>query len=343
MKMLRNPSVDRRFFQATADAMAGLGIDLDKLCATKRIANPLRLEGERLPLDLVSQVYMALEQVAADPAFIYVQHEPATHERASVLFALVSCCATPAEMVRMICRYSSIASDAVSYELTDEGDRLRMRVVPDSRVFVSLHQIEMAVWFMVTWLRQLKALTGISLACSVQYAHAPRFDQARYDDIYQLPVTFRADRTMLVFGGPQLHQVVPGHDERMLAYYRTQAERYEQRTLSHGDFPRRVAILFMQHMAFGKPDAADIAAQLHISLRSLQRRLMDEGSSWSQVTDEVRKMVACRELQQTGRPLFEIALLTGFSDPRAFMRAFRRWTGMTPAAYRKQVLEGKAA
>lgn len=343
MKMLRTPSVDRRFFQATADAMAGLGLDLDELCAAQGIANPLHHDGERLPLELVSPVYMAVERVVGEPAFIYIQPDQATHERSSVLFALVSCCATPADMVRMICRYSSIASDAVSYELLDDGDRLRMRVVPDSRVFVSLHQIEMAVWFMVQWVRQLKALTGISLDCSVQYAHAPRFDQARYDDLYRLPVSFNADRTMLVFGGPQLHKAIPGSDERMLAYYRAQAERYEQSTLSHGDFPRRVAILFMQRMAFGKPDAADIAAQLHISVRTLQRRLMDEGSSWSQVSDEARQMVACRELGQAQRPLFEIALLTGFADPRAFMRAFRRWTGMTPSQYRKQVQDSTQA
>ncbi len=343
MKMLRTPSVDRRFFQATADAMAGLGLDLDELCASQGIANPLHHDGERLPLELVSPVYLAVERVVGEPAFIYIQPEQATHERSSVLFALVSCCATPADMVRMICRYSSIASDAVSYELLDDGDRLRMRVVPDSRVFVSLHQIEMAVWFMVQWVRQLKALTGISLDCSVQYAHAPRFDQARYDDLYRLPVSFNADRTMLVFGGPQLHKAIPGSDERMLAYYRAQAERYEQSTLSHGDFPRRVAILFMQRMAFGKPDAADIAAQLHISVRTLQRRLMDEGSSWSLVSDEARQMVACRELAQAQRPLFEIALLTGFADPRAFMRAFRRWTGMTPSQYRKHVQDSTQA
>lgn len=343
MKMLRTPSVDRRFFQATADAMAGLGLDLDELCAAQGIANPLHHDGERLPLELVSPVYLAVERVVGEPAFIYIQPDQATHERSSVLFALVSCCATPADMVRMICRYSSIASDAVSYELLDDGDRLRMRVVPDSRVFVSLHQIEMAVWFMVQWVRQLKALTGISLDCSVQYAHAPRFDRARYDDLYRLPVSFDADRNMLVFGGPQLHKAIPGSDERMLAYYRAQAERYEQSTLSHGDFPRRVAILFMQRMAFGKPDAADIAAQLNISVRTLQRRLMGEGSSWSQVSDEARQMVACRELGQAQRPLFEIALLTGFADPRAFMRAFRRWTGMTPSQYRKHVQDSTQA
>ena len=343
MKMLRTPSVDRRFFQATADALAGGGVDLDALCASHQIVNPLSLEGERLPLESVSRVYMAVERVMEDPAFFYLLPQQTSHQSSSVLFALVGCCATPADMVRMICRYSSIASDAVSYELTDDGGHLYMRVVPDGRVFVSLHQIEMAVWFMVQWMRQLKALTGISLACNVHYAHAPRFSEARYADLYKLPLSFCADRTMLAFGGAQLHKTVQGQDERMLAYYRTQAEHYEQSTLLHGNFPRRVAILFMQRMAFGKPDATDVAAQLHISVRTLQRRLMAEGSSWSQVSDDARKLVAFRELACAGRPLFEIALLTGFADQRAFMRAFRRWTGMTPSQYRKQVQEDTMA
>lgn len=336
MKTLRTPSVDRRFFQATAQALAGVGVDLEKLCAAQGISNPLDQVGERLPLELVSRVYQAVERVVADPAFIYLQAEQTKHEDSSVLFALVSCCATPADMARMICRYSSIASDAVSYELVDDGDRLWMRVVPHVGVLVTLHQVELAVWFMVQWLRRLEALTGIKLPCHIQYAHAPRFDRSRYDDFYRLPLRFEEDRTQLVFSGPLLHKSVAGHDERMLAYYRTQAERYEQSTLSHGAFPRQVAILFMQRMAFGKPDAADIAAQLNISVRTLQRRLLDEGSSWTQVADEVRQLVACREVMQAGRPLFEIALLTGFADQRAFLRAFRRWTGMTPTQYRNK-------
>lgn len=333
--MARTPSVDRRFFQATADALAGQGIDLDAVCAAQGLDNPLHLPGDRLPLEAVSRAYEAVAQAAPDPAFVYLDPTEVAHEQSSVLFALVPCCATPAEMVRTICRFSTIASDAVAFELNDDGERMRVRLRPAAKVQVSRPQIELAVWFLVQWLRRLHALTGLRLACHVQFAHAPQFEPARYAALYQLPLLFEQAHTEVGFSGPALHQALPGHDARRQAYLQSQAERYEQAVLAEGDVPRRAAILLMQRLAFGQPDAAEIAAQLHMSLRTLQRRLREEGSSWSQVADAARRDVACQELRQSTRPVSEIALLTGFSDTRAFLRAFRRWTGLTPTQYRQ--------
>ncbi|MBB2494642.1 AraC family transcriptional regulator [Aquipseudomonas ullengensis] len=82
------------------------------------------------------------------------------------------------------------------------------------------------------------------------------------------------------------------------------------------------------------PDLDSAARALHTSGRSLRRHLAVAGTSYQQVLDEVRQRLAQQYLSTTHLPLYEIALLLGFSDPSNFRRAFRKWTGKQPSDYR---------
>jgi len=80
-------------------------------------------------------------------------------------------------------------------------------------------------------------------------------------------------------------------------------------------------------------DAA--AHRLCLSARTLQRRLREEGTSHQQIVDETRRHLASRMLTQSGLGIAEVAFALGFSEPGGLHRAFKRWTGMTPAEYRR--------
>jgi AraC-like DNA-binding protein len=79
-----------------------------------------------------------------------------------------------------------------------------------------------------------------------------------------------------------------------------------------------------------------VSASLHMSERSLQRRLADEGVSFDALLDELRRELALRYLADEKVAIAEIAYLLGYSEPSAFHRAFKRWTGTTPAEARQQ-------
>jgi AraC-like DNA-binding protein len=80
--------------------------------------------------------------------------------------------------------------------------------------------------------------------------------------------------------------------------------------------------------------AADtVAAQFSMSNRTLRRRLQEESTSFQELHDEVRTELASHSLTHEGRGIEEVASLVGFSDPSAFTKAFRRWTGQTPAEF----------
>jgi AraC-like DNA-binding protein len=86
----------------------------------------------------------------------------------------------------------------------------------------------------------------------------------------------------------------------------------------------------------GAPTTETVAAALQMSARTLQRRLDDEGSRFSEILDVVRERIARRLVLDRALPLGEVAYRSGFSDVATFGRAFKRWTGLSPGVFRRR-------
>lgn len=79
----------------------------------------------------------------------------------------------------------------------------------------------------------------------------------------------------------------------------------------------------------------------NVSVRTLQRRLGEAGYTYTQLVEAVRRDRACHLVADPKARMCDIAAALGFSDPSSFTRAFRRWTGLEPRAYRRRALEGR--
>lgn len=86
----------------------------------------------------------------------------------------------------------------------------------------------------------------------------------------------------------------------------------------------------------GRPDASVVAHELGLSVRTLQRRIVDEGTTFRGILSEVRKELAREYLSRPGIPLTEVAFLLGFEDTSSFYRAFRAWQKATPERWRAE-------
>ena len=91
-------------------------------------------------------------------------------------------------------------------------------------------------------------------------------------------------------------------------------------------------------LSSGIPRMADIARRLAMSERTLHRRLAERDLSFRSLVADTRRHVAVNLLRESSYPLTEVAFLSGFSEQSAFNRAFKRWTGLTPTAFRKAAL-----
>lgn len=100
----------------------------------------------------------------------------------------------------------------------------------------------------------------------------------------------------------------------------------------------RLRNALLEAIPSGDTSSAQLASRLHMSKRSLQRRLREEGTSFQQVLDETRADLARHYLGHTLTPLDEVSYLLGYSSSASFFRAFQSWFGMTPANYRRSHL-----
>ena len=99
---------------------------------------------------------------------------------------------------------------------------------------------------------------------------------------------------------------------------------------------REVVDKIVEKLPDGAPSQQQIAEALHVSNRTLQRKLRNEGTSFMDLLQDTRMQLARKYLRNPGRSVVETAYLLGFSEPSTFSRAFKRWTGLAPAEYRDQ-------
>lgn len=124
---------------------------------------------------------------------------------------------------------------------------------------------------------------------------------------------------------PKLHDVLRRYADVSLATLPRQESTTE-----------RVKSLVAAQLATTSFSLEDTARALHMSPRTLGRRLADEGTTFKQIVDETRRHVALHYVAARDVGLSEVALLSGFTETPSFYRAFRRWTGTTPSQYRKR-------
>jgi AraC-like DNA-binding protein len=99
--------------------------------------------------------------------------------------------------------------------------------------------------------------------------------------------------------------------------------------------PETVQQIVTTLLADGSPDIHTVAAMAGLSVRTLQRRLSDEGLTFAGVVTRVRRAGAQRLLDDPTRKVIDVALDLGYSDPAHFTRAFVRWTGLAPREFRR--------
>ncbi len=99
--------------------------------------------------------------------------------------------------------------------------------------------------------------------------------------------------------------------------------------------PRAVRSTIMDLLPTGYLAIACAARRLKVSVRTLERRLKNSGTSYSALVDQVRYETACRLLATSNTNLAEVAAAIGYADPSSFSRAFARWSGMQPKVYRR--------
>jgi len=173
----------------------------------------------------------------------------------------------------------------------------------------------------------------------IHLAHDGHGRQEDYRDYFGCDLVFSSTPGRLVFSSAFLDDPLPQGDPESSEHFRQQCQMMIARLTSQSHFVDDMRMMILARPGYF-PDIEYLAEKMSVSVRTLRRRLREEGSSYRELLDEIRFGLARDYLTDTRLPLEEISALLGYSEPGNFSHAFRRWSGRSPRAYRQEPGQG---
>lgn len=167
-----------------------------------------------------------------------------------------------------------------------------------------------------------------------EFMHGRPNSKVAYADYLGCPVKFHAEWDALIYDAETMRLPVIGADGKLFKVLELACRQILGPTPKKQDIVHDVRELIIDGLAKGTVHFDNIARELNMSSKTLERRLAERGTTFSALLETVRCEIAKHHLSKTDVRLEQIAYLTGYSEPAALVRAFKRWTGTTPMKFR---------
>lgn len=321
--------------RAIRKALLAARLDADALLREAGIDPAALVDPDaRLPVAQTTRLWQLAVVASGDPAFglkVAREVQPTTFH--ALGYALAAS-ATLGEAFGRAARYCRIVTDAGELALEQRGEECHLLL--HSASGEAAPAVEATDAFAALQVRTARGLSAGSVApLRVELRRPAPADAAPYLRAFHAPVRFGADANRLVFAAADFARPLEGANPELARLNEGLAAQQLAR-LDAADLPARLRALLTERLPDGEPTAAEVAAALHLSLRSLQRKLAERGLRYEGLLDDTRRALALTHLRDARLSLNEVAFLLGFSDASSFSRAFRRWTGVSPSAWREQ-------
>lgn len=181
-----------------------------------------------------------------------------------------------------------------------------------------------------------KQLTGVSCPLRhVRFLQGPPLDVSGHERFFGVEVSFSQARDELEFDAAWLDAACLAADPALSRFFERYASDFLERLRGPATFVDEVRGTIARELSGMEPTLDSTAASLGMSDRTLQRRLSEASTSYKELLDDVRRSAALSLLKNPGVSIGEVGYLLGFADTSTFYRAFKRWTGGTPAEHRR--------
>jgi AraC-like DNA-binding protein len=317
-------------------AMDASGYDVDALLEDfgldrKALADPKL----RLPRELVGDFWREAVRKTSDPVFGIHAAERMPEGTLDVVEHVARSSTSFAEAIGRMSRFATLLGDELRIWLRVEGGRAHVGYSQGGKSPppVVSEFIVAAIW---RFARQ--ALEEAPRLLEVRFTHTliAKHAVSEYTRYFQAKVRFGADSNELVFDRTALDRRPRGSDPSLRSVLERHAAALVAEIPKDEGLVARVRELIGAELEKGALAAPALARMLNVSVRTLHRRLRDEGTSVRVLVDEVR-CARSRTYLETGElNVSEVAALLGFADESAFTKAFKRWTGVAPGLYRRR-------
>jgi len=329
------PSLTARAFLPVISGLRALGHDPGPLLAASGVDAALLEDPDALlPMTAGIDLFARAEETTGDACIGLHVAEHADLRSIDVHFYAMLASATLRDAYERLSRYQRLIADTSRVEFVTSAAGGVLRHALPGGLAVPRQSAEFIV---AAWLRTGRFAAGSDWAPDeVRFAHHAPADVREHARFFRAPVRFASGENALVIPHGVLNLPCQGADPVLASLVDRHAE---DRIRSHPASPSvvdRVRSVLEELFGDGEPSAAAVAARLKMSLRTLNRSLADEGTTYRKLLDQLRHELAAHHLANARTSTAEVAFRLGFSDLSAFHRAFKRWTGRTPAEFRKR-------
>jgi AraC-like DNA-binding protein len=287
---------------------------------------------ERISLDDTLALWRSVEQLSADPLFGFHMGQSLKPVHFQLLAFTMLSSPTLGHAIEKILKYQRLISDGGRFTLISQDISKTALVYTPTVNDFSYHQIDavlVAVLSFARWLlgRDIKPL-GLS------FSHSEHGGLEQYQAFFGCELKLSQAHNSILFSSQLMQEALPGFDQSLATVHEQMADNQLQRLIEPDIIARVQERLLASHEGISRDE---IALQMAMSGRSLQRKLQEQGSSFQKLHDEFRHHAALKLLANKDLSLLDISLQLGFSESSTFYRAFKRWQDLTPGEYRQQL------
>lgn len=276
--------------------------------------------------------------VTGDPCLGLHAGEYMNLSAAGLVLQIMQTSRTLREALVYVCEFANLGCALLPMHMQEEGDVFRLRITPDPLWLQrSPETVRQMIDGIFTFnLREIRTLVRQAYQPqAIHFAFSTPDAVREYERVLQAPLRFDQTWSEIVYPVVMLDQPVVTSDFAVLQILVQHAEEKLARIQQSEGFFQTVkrAILNLVKPQF--PSIEEVAANLNLSVRTLQRKLREEGKTFKGLLEELKYEFALTYLKRPDLSVAEIADTLNYAEPSGFIRSFKRWTGQTPQRFRE--------
>ena len=286
----------------------------------------------RIPLENYQALMAAGKALCNEPALAIQLGESASLSDISIVGLIYKSASTNAEAFQQINRYGRLVVEVDGHR--PDG---RFKIVRENREFWmedtrsdpnSFPELTESAFSMMVCTQQNTGHS--SFAKAIHFTHVEPANCAEYQRILRTPIVFGSDRNAILFDPALMTLQLPKADGYAFGIFSERADALLATLQNSKTIKGQVEGLLIPILHTGTWSMERLASTLGLGRQTLYRKLKTEGTSFEKLLDELRYKMAEHYLHGKKVSVNETAYLTGYSDPSAFSRAYKRWTGKSP-------------
>ncbi len=342
-----NPTISAGYPKALLDFAVSRGADRQMLIERSRIRpDDLEDQDNRIPLANYMALLKAGIELCNEPALSLLFGEAVKLQDISIVGLIGVAFDNVESLRRQVNRYAPLTLDADDGGTADAAEFVRENgdvwLKSTSEIYRANPLLTEAAFarsvcgaraMQASMLASMPNLANLSFPKAIRFTHAEPSYRAEYDRIFGVPLFFDSHMNALQIDEAFLNMKLPRTNPYLSEIMSARAEELLKSLEMSKTTRGRVENLLVPILHTGEASMDVIAVKLGLSRQTLFRKLKAEGVTFEQVLDELRHKLALHYLNGKKVPVNQTAYLVGFSEPAAFSRAFKRWTGSSPRMY----------